>query len=293
MTSVGPAETRFDPDQPFQAALLAQPKDRLNHEGSGKTSKTRSDQNRGRYVRSEIPNGKVTDLALDATFRAAAPHQVARRQGLTKGKLIVRHSDLRSKVRERKVGNTIIFILDSSGSMGVQRRMSRVKAAVLSLLREAYRKRDKVAVVAFKGGGAEILLEPTSNVELAQEKLEMLPTGGRTPLAEGLFKGLGLMQREARKHPKARQLLVLVTDGRANGDGVHSTTDALCAAEAVRGAGKRALVMDTEEGLLRFGGAGVLADAMGAQCLPMASLHDEGLVETIRDILDSNTTGMR
>lgn len=208
-------------------------------------------------------------------MRAAAPHQKSRRASASGGKVILRPSDLRVKVRERKAALTLVFVLDSSGSMGVARRMSRVKAAVLSLLEEAYRKRDKVALVVFKGGGAEVLLGPTPNVELAHEKLKDLPSGGRTPLAEGLSTALELMERETRKDPQARQLLVLVTDGRPNG-GDDPFGAAVRSAEAVRAAGKKSLVVDTEEGWIRLGGAARLASVLGAECLTVEELQKGG-----------------
>jgi len=214
------------------------------------------------------------DVALAATIRAAAPHQRARgREGTN---LVVRPGDLRENVREGREGNLILFLVDASGSMAARKRMSAVKGAVLSLLNDAYQRRDKVAMISFRKEEARILLPPTSSVELAGPRLEELPTGGRTPLAAGLEKAAEVLKREELRDRERRPLLVLLTDGRAT-----AGPDPLTAAARLRSLGATSFVVDTEEGHVRLGMAGELASAMGARCLRLEELRAESLVELV------------
>ncbi|MCN0181367.1 VWA domain-containing protein, partial [Salinispora arenicola] len=141
------------------------------------------------------------------------PHQVAR--GRAKGPLRLRPIDVREAVREGREGNLVLFVVDASGSMGARHRMSAVKGAVLALLTDAYQRRDKVAVVAFRGAGAQVLLPATASVLAASTRLAELPTGGRTPLAEGLLAAAELLRVERLRDPRRRPLTLVVTDGRA------------------------------------------------------------------------------
>jgi magnesium chelatase subunit D len=214
------------------------------------------------------------DVALAATIRAAAPHQRAR--GREGPGLVVRPGDLRENVREGREGNLILFLVDASGSMAARKRMSAVKGAVLSLLNDAYQRRDKVALISFRNEGARILLPPTSSVELAASRLEELPTGGRTPLAAGLEKAAEVLKRERLRDRERRPLLVLLTDGRAT-----VGPDPLTAAARLRSLGATSFVVDTEEGYVRLGMAGEVAGAMGAQCLRLEELRADSLVDLI------------
>jgi len=214
------------------------------------------------------------DVALAATVRAAAPHQRARR-GEGPG-IEVRTCDLRQNVREGREGNLILFLVDASGSMAARKRMSAVKGAVLSLLNDAYQRRDKVALISFRGEGARILLPPTSSVGLATSRLEDLPTGGRTPLAAGIEKAAHVLKREELRDRERRPLLVLLTDGRAT-----AGPDPQVAAARLRSLGATSFVVDTEEGYVRLGMAGELAGAMGARCLRLEELRADSLVELI------------
>jgi magnesium chelatase subunit D len=165
----------------------------------------------GKCVKSRIPKDpdSVTDIAFDSTIRAAAPYQKER--GRIGSAIAVEKADIREKVRSRKTGSTILFVVDSSGSMGANERMKAAKGAVLSFLLDAYKCRDKVGLIAFRGDDAAILLNPTSSVEIAQRSLEELPTGGKTPLAQGLMKALEVIEREKRKDPTSLCTIVLVT----------------------------------------------------------------------------------
>jgi magnesium chelatase subunit D len=179
-------------------------------------------------------------------------------------------------VREGREGNLVLFVVDASGSMAARRRMSAVKGAVLSLLTDAYQRRDKVGLVSFRGEGARVLLPPTSSVELAASRLEELPTGGRTPLAAGLERAAEVLKRERLRDKERRPLLVLLTDGRAT-----AGPDPRGAAWGLRSLGVASIVVDTEEGYVRLGMAGALAGAMAARCLRLEELRADSLVELV------------
>ena len=197
------------------SAIPAAPRDRMQRKGSGRRSKSKSGTNRGRYAAfSQHKTPKQQDLALDATLRTAAMYQRDRRPA--GGVLSIEESDFRYKVRENHVGATVVFVVDASGSMGASKRMKETKEAILSMLYDSYQKRDKVGMVAFRRQQAEILLDVTSSVNLAQKKLQQLPTGGRTPLAAGLFQAWQMLKGRRYKDPEMLPILVLVTDGRAN-----------------------------------------------------------------------------
>ena len=214
------------------------------------------------------------DLALAATVRAAAPHQRAR--GRAGSGLVLRREDLRSNLREGHEGNLILFVVDASGSMAARSRMAAVKGAVLSLLNDAYQRRDKVSLVSFRGEGARVLLPPASGVELAASRLAELPTGGRTSLAAGLEKAAEVIERERTRETERRPLVVVLTDGRAT-----AGPDPRGAAVGLRRLGATSVVVDTEEGYVRLGMAGTLAEALGARCLRLEELRAEALVELV------------
>jgi magnesium chelatase subunit D len=218
--------------------------------------------------------GAVKDVALAATLRAAAPHQKER--GRSGSGILVLQGDLREKVREGREGNLILFVVDASGSMAARRRMSAVKGAILSLLADAYQRRDKVGLVSFRGEGAQLLLPPTSSVELAAPRLEELPTGGRTPLAAGLEKAAEVLKRTELQDAERRSLLVLLTDGRAT-----AGPDPCRAAAGLRALGVASVVVDTEEGYVRLGMAGEVAGALDGRCLRLEDLRADSLVELV------------
>ena len=181
---------------------------------SGKRLVSRSTERRGRYVKAVVRD-PVTDLAVDATLRAAAPHQ-ARRGRSIGGPLRLERHDLRQKVRERKVANLTVFVVDASASMDADRRMAQTKGAILSLLHDAYVRRDRVALVVFRDRSAEVVLPPTSSITLARRQLASLPVGGTTPLAHGLAVGYNVVRTAALRDPSLRPLLVLISDGEGN-----------------------------------------------------------------------------
>jgi magnesium chelatase subunit D len=255
--------------------------DALRREGNGRRSVTESRD--GRYVRDRIPETITPDIALDATIRAAAPHQHGREGDLA---VKIELSDLREKVRERKMGNTILFVVDASGSMGAQQRMTAVKGAILSLLIDAYQKRDRVGLVAFRGKGADVLLPPTSSVELARKYMQALPVGGKTPLAHGLSKGFEVLRRELMINHHTLPRLVLISDGKANvGFGSGSPLDdAREVASHIREAGIPSLVIDSEQSFISFGLAHTLSEELGARYLRLEDLRAEDLAEAVKGI---------
>jgi magnesium chelatase subunit D len=342
----------------------------------------------GRRSRAETASGQAvsdrsdrspyrTAVAVAATLRAAAPHQRARqgsgglgvqqrdpgagrsaatnaaRAGGARPAVVVHPGDLRWQVREGREGNLVLFVVDASGSMAARRRMVATKGAVLSLLLDAYQRRDRVGLVSFRGAGAEVRLPPTSSVELAARRLAELPTGGRTPLAAGLARARGLLAAEAVRDPNRRPLLVLVTDGRANAvgggaalpagrlaagradrppagpggrppagpgggllagpgggllagpgggllagpggrlpgaaagrgpatDGLDPVVAALAEARALAARGVGAVVVDTEDGVVRLGLAAELARALAAPCLRLEALEAQPLAGVVR-----------
>jgi magnesium chelatase subunit D len=267
----GAGERSYAASEPFRPVRLA-----ASEKGKGGPlgRRSRIEGESGHPVGDREPGGYTKDVALAATVRAAAPHQRSRaREGPG---LVVRPGDLRQNIREGREGNLILFLVDASGSMAARRRMSAVKGAVLSLLNDAYQRRDKVALISFRGEGASILLPPTASVGLAASRLEDLPTGGRTPLAAGIEKAAEVLRREELRDRERRPLLVLLTDGRTT-----AGPDPQPAAALLRSLGATSFVVDTEEGYVRLGMAGELAGAMGARCLRLEELRVDALVELI------------
>ena len=216
VTAGGSSGQESAPDalQTFNLRRIDLPRQRRLRKQGGKRAASQTPDRRGRYVRAE-PKEKVSDLAIDATVRAAAPLQKER--GRRHGeRLMLERQDLRQKVRERKVGNLIVFVVDASASMDAEQRMAATKGAILSLLQDAYVRRDRVAVVIFKNRTAEVVLRPTSSVSLARRRLERLSVGGTTPLTHGLMAGYKVVKTELLRDPTIRPLLVLISDGRGN-----------------------------------------------------------------------------
>jgi magnesium chelatase subunit D len=256
------------PATPFRARLLTVP-------GVGEGAPGRRSASRGpfgRTVGARLPQDRPFALHLPATVRAAAlrrplaatsfsPAPAARRVSLVP-------ADLREAVREGREGNLVLFAVDASGSMAARQRMRAVKGAVLSLLLDAYQRRDKVGLVTFRGTGAELALPPTSSVEAAARRLTSLATGGRTPLAAGLAKAAHVLATERLRDPHRRALLVVVTDGRAT-----AGTDADLHRSAAMLAGVAAVVVDCEASVLRLGLAAGLADRLGASLFRLDELE--------------------
>lgn len=229
----------------------------------------------GAAVGARPPAGAVRDLAAVATLTAAAPRQQER--GRCGPGLVLRPEDLRETVREGREGNLVVFLVDASGSMAARQRMTAVKGAVRSLLLDAYRRRDRVGVVTFRGEEAAVVLPPTSSVDRAGALLAELPTGGRTPLAAGLAAAADLLARERVRDADRRALLVVLTDGRRT-----SGPDPATAAAHLAARGTAAVVVDTEDGRVRLGCAAVLAGQLGAPCLRLEELASGALARVVR-----------
>ncbi len=235
-----------------QAVRQKQKKDKTyRRKISGRRVPTLSLRNNGKYVRHGFPKGEIKDVALDATIRASAPYQKER--GLDTDSdlaVVIKTQDIREKIRVGKVSTATMFVVDASGSMGANRRMESAKGAVLSLLLDSYQQRDKVGMVAFRGNQADTLLPLCSSMDLAYKRLKELPTGGRTPLAAGLEKGLNLLLNEKQKDEGVIPVLLLISDGRANvssGSGKNEIEKELLAlAEQARAKGIHVIVIDTE-----------------------------------------------
>ncbi|KAF1048846.1 MAG: hypothetical protein GAK35_00112 [Herbaspirillum frisingense] len=245
------------------------------------------DATRGNALRA-VPDANPDRLAVGATLRSAAVRGALADDGMADGRLRVTGADLHRQVRSGKGANLIVFVVDASGSMAAQRRMEAVKGAVLALLTDAYQRRDQLAVIAFRGETAQILLEPTRSVDLAEQGLRELPTGGRTPLPHALQLAAQLLDKASQQ--EAPPLLVILSDGRANvglpGSGNDEGDDpwaqTLAAAGHLARRGTPALVLDTETGYIRLCRAAQLAEALGAPCLTLEQLTGDALALTVR-----------
>lgn len=282
--------------QAFAVRPIAfQPGDRQPRSGAGRRNLTRSGTPQGRYVGFRRPSGQApaADLALDATLRAAAPFQAVRRREAGGGRVVILPEDLRQKVRERRTGTAILLAVDASGSMAARKRMAAVKGAVLALLQDAYQKRDRIGLLAFRGGAAEEILPLTRSVDLAMKQLRELPTGGRTPLAQAIRQGWQILERARRKDKELIPALVLVTDGRANqaldgstsGSAAEVLKECLAVARAFRESGLHALVIDTEQGFIRLEQAVQLAEALGADYCRLEELDGAGVAAAVRQMV--------
>ncbi|MET7295176.1 putative cobaltochelatase [Streptomyces griseoloalbus] len=263
--------------EPFRTKVLSVPG--IGEGAAGRRSRARTEH--GRTTGARRPNGALTKLHLAATVQAAAPHQRAR--GRSGPGLVVRRDDLRQATREGREANLVLFVVDASGSMAARQRMGAVKGAVLSLLLDAYQRRDKVGLVTFRGSAADVALPPTSSVDAAAVRLESLPTGGRTPLAAGLLKAHDVLRVERLRDPARRPLVVVVTDGRATG-GPEPVALAGRAARLFAAEGVASVVVDCESGPVRLGLAGQLAGDLGGTAVTLDELRADSIAGLVRDV---------
>lgn len=275
-----------EPGELFEIKTLnIQASDKKKRKGSGKRTRTKTNSLQGRYIRYTFPKGKLKDMAFDATLRAAAPYQKSRESnGMA---VSIENSDFREKIREKRTGSTILFIVDASGSMGVRQRMKAVKGAILSLLNDAYQKRDKVGMIAFRKDSAQLLLGITRSVDLAQKSLKNLPTGGKTPLASGLYRGFEVIKAAKLKDPDMIPLIVLVSDGRANVsfNGCNPVDEAMSIANIIAAEGIKSLVIDTEKDFIKLGLASKIANAMGAEYFKLEDLEEKEIEFAVRNMV--------
>jgi magnesium chelatase subunit D len=272
----------------FAPRRMTSPLDRLTRRSAGRRSYTRTLRKRGRYTSSRpLGSERSTDIAFDATFRAAAIHQ---RERADEGRPFSIHpSDLHQKVRVRRAANCILFAVDASWSMAAAERIEATKGAIVSLLHDAYQKRDAVGLVVFHRDRARVVLRPTSSVDLARKKLQGIPVGGKTPLPHGLWLSYQVLQREIRLNPEVMPMMILLTDGAGNVPmyGGSPRSEALQIAALFRRSPIRSVVINMEHIAFDRGLAQELADALAAPCYTLEELHSRSLVQTVRDELAS------
>ncbi len=269
----------------FAPRRLDTPQDRRTRSTDGKRSRTLTTLKRGRYVGARPAPNAATDLAFDATLRAAAIHQKERREDTNAGPALhLRTQDFRKKIRVRRAANLIIFAVDASWSMAVAERMEATKGAVLSLLTDAYQRRDRVGVIVFQKDRAILALPPTNSVTLAKKLLADLPVGGKTPLAAGLWLALHTIRQELRRFPELRPLLVILTDGAGNVSMGNQPPqlEAYRIAEQIREANIRSIVINLEDARFDKGLAKALAEHLGGVCHNLATLQATSLLRTVK-----------
>lgn len=253
----------------------------------GRRSQTETDRKRGRYIQARPANGRPDDLAFDATIRAAAPFQKSREK-LRKEEDIafaVRREDYQRKVRVRRASNLILFVVDASWSMAVAERMAATKGAILSLLTDAYQRRDRVGLIVFQKDRASLVLPPTNSVLLAQRALADIPVGGKTPLSAGLSMAYEVLKREKVLHPDVLPLLIILTDGAGNvamGKG-SPQKEANQIAEQIAKEDVRSVVINMEHAAFDQGLAQALAEHLDASSYTLADLRSETLYRTVQN----------
>lgn len=274
----------------FEAKRFDTPLDKMTRERAGKRSYTRTDRKRGRYIKARPAGDKPQDIAFDATLRAAAPYQ---RQRLSEAEndlaLQLRKVDLQRKVRVRRTGNLILFVVDASWSMAASERMEATKGAIFSLLVDAYQRRDQVGLIVFQRDRARLVLPPTSSVDLAQKAMRDLPVGGKTPLSSGLFLAWQVLENARRRDAEIRPLMILLTDGAGNVSltGMPAQEESNRIAEMFDQASMRSIVINMEHAAFDRGLAQKLSQALGGACYNLPELRADTLLSTVRREIDT------
>lgn len=250
----------------------------------GRRSRTKTEQKRGRYIQSRPASGDTFDLAFDATIRAAAPFQKQRSIMKKKVAFAIRPDDFQRKVRVRRAANLILFVVDASWSMAVAERMTATKGAILSLLTDAYQRRDRVGLIVFQKDRATLVLPPTNSVYLAQRALVEIPVGGKTPLSAGLMMALDVLQKEKNIHPDVQPLLILLTDGAANVSvgNLPPLEESQLVADRIAQAKIKSVVINMEHTAFDQGLAQVLADHLEGPCYSLSELKAENLYHAVK-----------
>lgn len=260
----------------------------MMRKNAGRRSRTYSDRKRGRYIMARPNLGrKPDDLAFDATVRAAAPFQV-RRADLRRTRRVafaVQPGDYQRKVRVRRAANLVLFLVDASWSMAVAERMAATKGAILSLLNDAYQRRDRVGLITFQKDRALLILPPTNSVLLAERALQDIPVGGKTPLSAGLQMSYIVLRREKMLHPDVVPLLIILTDGAGNVSMGHMPPqeEAHRIAELIAEEKIHSVVINMEHVAFDQGLAQALAEHLDGPCYTLTDLKAENLYQAVRD----------
>lgn len=277
---------KVQPSGSFEARRLDTPLDKMMRRNAGRRSRTYSDRKRGRYIMARPAMGRIDDLAFDATVRAAAPYQ-RRRAGLKQERRVafaVQPSDYQRKVRVRRAANLVLFLVDASWSMAVAERMAATKGAILSLLTDAYQRRDRVGLITFQKDRALLILPPTNSVQLAERALRDIPVGGKTPLSAGLMMAYNVLRREKILHPDVLPLLIILTDGAGNVSlgSLPPQEEAHQIAKMVAEEDIHSVVINMEHAAFDQGLAQALADHLNAPCYSLTDLKAENLYAAVR-----------
>lgn len=272
----------------FDARTFDTPLDKLTRQHSGRRSTTRTERKRGRYVQARPALGELQDIAFDATFRAAAPYQIDRTEQLKDVAFAVRTEDLHRKIRVRKSANLVLFVVDASWSMAVSERMSATKGAIVSLLTDAYKRRDRVGLIVFQKNDATLVLPPTGSVQLARVALADIPVGGKTPLSAGLTLAHRVIMQQQLLYPDVAPLMILLTDGAGNVSMTNRSPreEEYQVAMLLNKQGIRSIVINMEHAAFDQGLAPSLSEHLGAPCLTLQELRAENLYATVRYELD-------
>ena len=260
---------------------------------SGRRSTTRTERKRGRYVRSKpVGDNKPSDIAFDATLRAAAPFQKEREELKEERQMAyaLRKNDLHRKIRVRKASNLILFVVDASWSMAVSERMQATKGAIMSLLTDAYQRRDRVGLVVFQKDRASLVLPPTNSVVLAKEALSDIPVGGKTPLSAGLLMAYETIRKETNINPDVMPMMILLTDGAGNvsvSDRISPQEEAHAIARRIKEQDIKSVTINMEHVAFDQGLAQRLADQLGGSCYTLGQIRTDNLLQTVRSEMDA------
>jgi Mg-chelatase subunit ChlD len=271
----------------FSARRLDTQLDRLTRSQAGRRSVTKTERKRGRYIQARLPKkDRITDLAFDATLRAAAPYQKKRKREDVA--LALEKQDLREKVRVRRSANLILFAVDASWSMAVAERMEATKGAIMSLLTDAYQRRDRVGLIVFNKNDSHLVLPPTNSVQLARNALVDIAVGGKTPLSAGLMMSYEVFRKESYTHPDVIPMLILLTDGAGNVSmsELPPQEEAHRIADLIKESGVRSVVINMEHAAFDQGLAKQLADRLDGPCHTLEDLRADTLYQTVLDELD-------
>jgi magnesium chelatase subunit ChlD-like protein len=271
--------------QTFAPRKISNPLDKITRRHGGRRSRTRTDRKRGRYIMARPAHGKTEDIAFDATMRAAAPFQLERKEQRKRVAFAIQKGDLQRKVRVKKAANLVLFVVDASWSMAVAERMAATKGAILSLLTDAYQRRDRVGLVVFQKDRSTLILSPTNSIQLAQRALADIPVGGKTPLSAGLYLAHEVIKRERVLHADVMPLIILLTDGAGNVamTNLPPQVEAHRLAQQIADDEIRCVVINMEHAAFDQGLAQDLADHLKGPCYTLNELKAETLYQAVRE----------